>query len=228
MLLHDSLGCIALWRSFPEMLARACGRAVIAYDRAGFGESVPRDDRLSATFIRDEAAIMLSLLDALNLEKVVLFGHSVGGGMAVTAAPLLGDRCVAVISESAQAMVEEQTLSGIRDARDSFNSPQQLNRLMKYHGDKAEWVLRAWVETWLSPEFTDWNLDADVRKMECPLLCIHGDKDEFGSLAHPHRIKEQSGGPVSLVVLESCGHVPHREQPEKVLAELVRFLEALP
>ncbi|NIE88387.1 alpha/beta hydrolase, partial [Burkholderia sp. Tr-860] len=37
LMLHDSLGCVALWREFPAELARATGRDVIAYDRAGFG-----------------------------------------------------------------------------------------------------------------------------------------------------------------------------------------------
>src|SRR5690606_4641251 len=37
VLFHDSLGCIELWRSFPERLAKTTGHDVIAYDRLGFG-----------------------------------------------------------------------------------------------------------------------------------------------------------------------------------------------
>ncbi|HIE1369683.1 TPA: alpha/beta fold hydrolase, partial [Burkholderia sola] len=33
VLLHDSLGCVDLWRDFPAQLARATQRDVIAYDR---------------------------------------------------------------------------------------------------------------------------------------------------------------------------------------------------
>jgi hypothetical protein len=33
VLFHDSIGCIELWRDFPQQLARAAGRDVIAYDR---------------------------------------------------------------------------------------------------------------------------------------------------------------------------------------------------
>ncbi|MCL6467607.1 MAG: alpha/beta hydrolase, partial [Ralstonia sp.] len=39
VLLHDSLGCVALWRDFPQRLAQSTGHAVIAYDRLGFGRS---------------------------------------------------------------------------------------------------------------------------------------------------------------------------------------------
>ncbi|MCJ9712629.1 alpha/beta hydrolase, partial [Bordetella hinzii] len=46
VLLHDSLGCVALWRDFPQRLAEATGREVIAYDRLGFGRSDPHPGRL--------------------------------------------------------------------------------------------------------------------------------------------------------------------------------------
>jgi len=39
VLLHDSLGCVGLWKDFPESLARETGRAVYAYDRLGYGRS---------------------------------------------------------------------------------------------------------------------------------------------------------------------------------------------
>ena len=55
VLLHDSLGCIAVWRDFPERLAVATGREIIAYDRLGFGQSDPHPHRLSGDFIHAEA-----------------------------------------------------------------------------------------------------------------------------------------------------------------------------
>ncbi|WP_432212508.1 alpha/beta fold hydrolase, partial [Pseudomonas aeruginosa] len=39
VLLHESLSCLALWRDFPERLAAASRRPVVAYDRLGFGLS---------------------------------------------------------------------------------------------------------------------------------------------------------------------------------------------
>ncbi|HBY36499.1 MAG TPA: alpha/beta hydrolase, partial [Delftia acidovorans] len=41
VLLHDSLGSVALWRDFPQQLAEATRRDVLAYDRLGFGQSDP-------------------------------------------------------------------------------------------------------------------------------------------------------------------------------------------
>lgn len=144
VLLHDSLGCVALWRDFPEHLAWATGRNVIAYDRLGFGRSAPHPAVLDRHFIRDEASGTFSaLLEAMDMERFIVFGHSVGGGMAVVCAEAYPDRCLALITESAQAFVEDRNLQGILAAKRAFAETGQVDRLSKYHGDKAAWVLDA-------------------------------------------------------------------------------------
>jgi len=225
ILLHDSLGCVALWRDFPAQLAAATGHRVIAYDRLGFGRSDPHPGFLARGFVEAQAQQgFAAVLGQLGVDAFIVLGHSVGGGMAVACAAHFAERCQALIIESAQAFVEDLTLQGIRDADRQFAEPGQLERLTRYHGDKAEWVLRAWVDTWLQPAFTDWNLDALLAKVRCPMLCLHGDQDEFGSVAHPQRFTERAGGPSVMRLLQGCGHVPHREQAATVLAEVQRFL----
>ncbi|SDI48732.1 alpha/beta fold hydrolase [Pseudomonas panipatensis] len=225
VLLHDSLGCVALWRDFPERLAQASGRRVIAYDRLGFGRSDAHPGRLPPSFVEDEArGGFQALCEQLDLSRFVVLGHSVGGGMAVGCAAAHGSACAGLITESAQAFVEVDTLDGIRAAEREFAAPGQLERLRKYHGDKAEWVLRAWVDSWLSEAFSQWNLDRQLPLVRCPLLSLHGDRDEYGSLRHPERITALASGPAQRQVLPDCGHVPHREQPAAVLAAITAFL----
>lgn len=225
VLFHDSLGCVELWRDFPEQLAVATRRSVVAYDRLGFGRSAPHPGRLPLTFIRDEAVTVVPrVCDALGLDTIVPFGHSVGGGMVIATAARWPDRCAAVVTESAQSFVEERTRAGLQAARVDFARPGQLERLARYHGAKARWVLDAWIETWLSPEFIDWHLDDDLRSVRCPALALHGDQDEYGSAEHPGRIARLTQGSARAVILEGCGHVPHREQPARVLAEVAEFL----
>lgn len=102
VLMHDSLGCVALWRDFPERLARACGRRVIAYDRLGFGRSDASPGELPLSFVEDEATSgFQAVCEYFDLSQFVVFGHSVGGGMAVCCAASHPDRCKAVITESA-------------------------------------------------------------------------------------------------------------------------------
>ena len=228
ILLHDSLGSVELWRDFPGRLAEVTGRAVVAYDRLGFGRSDPYPGALDTDFIREEARSSLPALQArLGIGRMILFGHSVGGGMSVCAGAALPDSIVAVIAESAQAFVEDLTLAGIREAENGFEAPGQMDRLARYHGDKARWVLQAWTGTWLSPHFADWTLDGELRRLGCPVLAMHGDRDEYGSRRHPERIGSLPPGGGEVVIFEDCGHVPHREKPELVLQAVTRFVGKL-
>ncbi|HBZ05569.1 MAG TPA: alpha/beta hydrolase, partial [Massilia sp.] len=53
----------------------------------------------------------------LDFGRFAAFGHSVGGGMAVHCAARHPEQCLALVTESAQAFVEERTLAGIREAK---------------------------------------------------------------------------------------------------------------
>lgn len=223
VLFHDSLGCVELWRDFPARLAAATQRRVIAYDRLGFGRSDPHPDRLDRNFVHAEAHHGFGAVrEALELERFAAFGHSVGGGMAVACAATFAEDCVALITESAQAFVEGRTLQGILEAQRGFAQLGQVERLAKYHGDKAAWVLSAWIDTWLAPDFANWNLDDALSDVRCPVLALHGDRDEYGSVRHPQRIAELTGG--QAMILEDCGHVPHREQRGRVIATVAQWM----
>jgi pimeloyl-ACP methyl ester carboxylesterase len=184
----------------------------------------------SDLFIDEEAELIFpALLAALGLERVSLFGHSVGGGMAIAIAARHAAHCAAVVTVSAQAAVEARTLEGIRTAKASFADPAQFARLTRLHGERARWVLDAWTETWLAPAFADWTLDAALAAVRCPVLALHGENDEFGSVAFPQRIA--AGVPTGrgrAVILEGIGHMPHREDPTKVLDLVAAFLAAGP
>lgn len=228
LLFHDSLGSVALWRDFPSKLAGATGRAVVAYDRLGFGKSDPHPGVLDFGFVRQEArSIVPALRSALGIESMILFGHSVGGAMAVVAGAHFADTTLAVITESAQVFVEDRILSAIREAKSSFQAPGQFDRLKRYHGEKAAWVLDAWTETWLAPGFSALTLDRYLRRLQCPLLVLHGERDEFGSVAHPARIKALLPEMADVVLMEDCGHVPHREEPDVVIGAVTGFLARL-
>ncbi|WP_349618201.1 alpha/beta fold hydrolase [Azotobacter salinestris] len=227
VLFHDSLGCVELWRGFPARLSASTGRKVIAYDRLGFGRSAPRRDRPTFAFIAEEAERHFpAVREQLAIRRFVAFGHSVGGGMAVHCASRFADACEALITESAQAFVEDRTLAGLREAKALFGQEDQFARLGKYHGDKARWVLDAWLDTWLSPAFASWSLAPVLPGVGCPLLAIHGLDDEYGSPRHPELIAQLAGGPARAEVLADTRHVPHREREQAVLELVAGFLRA--
>ena len=226
-LLHDSLGSVEQWRDFPAALVEDTRRDVVAYDRLGFGRSSARNELPSVRFISEEAEVYFpAIRAALGIDRFALFGHSVGGGMAIAIASTdpHGERCEAVVSESAQAFLESHTLDGIRAAKERFRDPRLFKRLVRWHGEKASWVLAAWTEVWQLPEFASWSLDQYLEGVTCPVLAIHGDGDEFGSAEFPRRIVEKSKGPTQLAVLENCGHIPHRERKDDVLNLVTSFL----
>ena len=228
VLLHDSLGSVELWRDFPVRLAEATGRRVIAYDRLGFGRSDARTGRPSREFIAEEATSVLPVLrDQMDIGRFVIAGHSVGGGMAVEAAARAAGDCEALVTMSAQAFVEDRTLVGLRVAQAQFADRAQVERLARYHGDKAAWALDAWLGQWLDPGFASWSLDATLPRVSCPTLAIHGEQDEYGSAAHPRRIVDGVRGPARLEMLAGVGHVPWREQPELVVRLIAEFLSAV-
>ncbi len=222
VLFHDSLGSVEQWRDFPAQLAAATGRTVIAYDRLGFGRSDPHPGTLRNDFVQDEARSGLApIRAAFAIDRMILFGHSVGGGMAIASGAAFPVETDAIITLAAQAFTEDRTLAGIEAARIAFEAESQVERVARYHGDKARWVLDAWIGTWRRPAFATWSLDDELRRLRCPVLALHGDHDEYGSNAHPERIAALAGGPARAVILKDCHHMPHREMPDTVL-NLVR------
>jgi pimeloyl-ACP methyl ester carboxylesterase len=144
--------------------------------------------------------------------------------MAVIAAARFPTLCRAVITESAQAFVEPRTLHSIAKAKVRFAAAEELAKLERYHGNKARWIVDAWTDTWLTAEFRDWSLLADLARVTCPLLAIHGDQDEYGSMAFPEALSSMTAGSAEKLILRECGHVPHREQEFSVLDAVAEFL----
>ena len=226
ILLHDSLGSITLWRDFPDRLAAQTTRQVIAYDRLGFGQSDPHPATLTPPdFIADEASgDFRAVIDHLKIEAFTVLGHSVGGGMGLGIAAAYPDRCKALVTMSAQTFAEQRTIDGVRAAKLTFAKPDQRSRLAKYHGEKTDWILDAWIENWLSPAIDAWSLDPQIKEIQCPTLAIHGAEDEFGSTAHAERISEIAASPVTLALLRGEGHVPHKTATDTVLNSISVFL----
>ena len=83
VMLHEGLGCLALWRDFPQKLAAATGHGVFAYSRAGYGGSEPIDLPRPLDYMSREARFSLpALLDAIGLKRGILLGHSDGASIA--------------------------------------------------------------------------------------------------------------------------------------------------
>jgi pimeloyl-ACP methyl ester carboxylesterase len=227
VLLHDSLGAVSLWRDFPERVADATGFRVLAYDRRGHGASDPFDSGVrtrTAAYHRDEAAVLDRVLESVGAERAVIFGHSDGGTIALLAAALHPSRIASVIAEAAHVFAEERTRAGIREAQRAIETGDLLRRLERYHGDKAAPLAAAWVDTWLSPAFRDWNIEAELRRIRCPVLALQGSNDEYGTEAQVLAITRGVAYGSRSIIFPGLGHVPHREDPDAVVSIVADFV----
>ncbi|HVY14046.1 MAG TPA: alpha/beta hydrolase [Rhodopila sp.] len=93
VLLHEGLGCVALWRDVPEHLAARTGLGVFAYSRHGYGQSDPVTLPRPMTYMHNEAQVVLPLVLAqAGVRDAVLVGHSDGGSIAAIYAGTAGRR----------------------------------------------------------------------------------------------------------------------------------------
>ena len=226
--LHDSLGCIQLWRDFPYRLGQLTQCNVLIYDRQGYGESCPfsyvkRDN----SYMEVEADLLHGLLSFWDIKDAILFGHSDGGSIALIMAGKYPDKIRAIITEGAHIFVEEITINGIKAAIRIYKLTNLKQKLEKYHGDKTEAMFWAWASTWTTEAFRNWNIEVFLPKIQCPTLIIQGEADEYGSLKQVERIITQINGPSEQLVIPAVKHTPHKEVPEQILDKVRVFIETL-
>lgn len=224
VLLHEGLGCVAMWRDFPDQLAARTGCRVVAGSRAGYGQSQPYAAPRTPRYMHIEGEEMLpAFLDALGIERPLIIGHSDGGSIALLFAARFPERPLGIAVMAPHEFVEPVTLAGIRAAREAWGSTDLPHRLGRYHAD-VERVFSDWNDTWLSPAFRDWNIEACLDQLRCPVLAVQGEDDEYATLRQIEVIAERVPG-TALLKLPDCGHSPHRDQPEAVLAALAAFVQ---
>jgi pimeloyl-ACP methyl ester carboxylesterase len=119
--------------------------------------------------------------------------------------------------------VEKRTIAGATAAREAWHRGDLQARLARYHDD-AQGLFAGWNEIWLAPQFRDWNIEALLPGITCPLLLIQGEDDAYGTLAQLDAIERQVAGPFERLVLPQCGHSPHREQEAATLAAMTDFI----
>jgi len=59
------------------------------------------------------------------------------------------------------------------------------------------------------------------------VLAIQGEGDEYGTPGQVDAIVRGVSGPVEGYMVPDCGHIPHRQQADRVLAKITDFLRQL-
>ena len=250
LMLHGFGGSSYTWRWWAPRLAER-GR-VLCVDYKGFGAAPkPADERYAP---EDQAELIVGLIDRLELERVTLIGHSLGGSISLLACQALSTRSTSPVERL--VMIASPAYRQRVPPLVALSKRPRLSRsLVRSVGPPrlVRWILRsvvydpavvtdeqvsAYAEPLMTREGLDGvlragrhllpkNLDrvsARVREVAIPTLLMWGDRDRVV----PGWVGERLADELPYgrrVVLERCGHIPPEEQPEESLALLTAFLD---
>jgi len=255
ILLHGFGASTFSWREVMAPLAKV--GQVIAYDRPGFGLTERPLDWEGVNPYSEEGNLnlLLGLLDAFDLDQVILVGNSAGGTLATVFTLAYPERVQALIEVDAavyQTMPDSALLTWL------LNTPQMdhLGPLIarSLGGTRGTAFLES---AWYDPSqiTVDSDIMAGYRKplqvdnwdkalwehtkatrppglsdrlgqIAAPTLVISGAADEIVPVENSLRLAEDIPG-AALVIIEQCGHLPQEECPGEFLNAVVNFLNTL-
>jgi pimeloyl-ACP methyl ester carboxylesterase len=226
VMLHEGLGSLSMWRDFPERLALATGCRTLVYSRYGHGRSSPLDEPRRVDYMHEEARVWLpAILERLGVRRPVLFGHSDGASIALIQAATPESEVAGVIALAPHVKVEDLTVRSIDAAKTAYLETDLRARLQRHH-EEVDSMFWGWNRIWLDPAFRDWNIEDLLPSIRCPILAIQGEDDEYGTLEQILSIS-RSAPRAKALALRDCGHSPHRDQPQAVLASAMEFVAGL-
>jgi pimeloyl-ACP methyl ester carboxylesterase len=227
--LHEGLGSLAMWKDFPQQLCTAASCRGLVYSRPGYGRSTLRkaDEAWGPDFMHRQAhEVLPALLKALGIDVAArppwLLGHSDGASIALLHAAGNPHGIAGCIVLAPHILVEDLSVASIALARTAYLETDLRQRLAKYHDDpdSAFW---GWNNIWLHPPFRQWSIEAEIAAIQCPLLAVQGLDDEYGTLEQVHGIARRAPQ-TELLELAQCGHSPHRDQPDRLIAVAGAFM----
>ncbi|MCG5238326.1 alpha/beta fold hydrolase [Azospirillum doebereinerae] len=218
------------WRYAIDALAERYD--VVAVDLPGHGKSGlaigagASGGALAST--PDNARHVLALCAALGLERPILMGHSMGGGVAVSAAAQAPDRVaglvlvdgapynvaatsgynpilldMARINPTDWFEVSFRTLLG--SATPAGRGDEIVAEARRCIPEVAFTDIRA---------FSSYRLEDDIGRVVCPVVLIEGEEDWSVPPEAARRAAAALSVPHAFVLFEGVGHFPQSERPE--------------
>jgi pimeloyl-ACP methyl ester carboxylesterase len=220
---HEGLGSLAMWKDFPQQLCQAANCTGLLISRPGYGQStpIPAGARWRSDFLERQAIEVLpAALTALGVDAQAqplwLLGHSDGASIALIYAAAFPAHVAGLVVLAPHCFVEDQTVASIAALQVPEVRSALLARLARYHR-AAEPMFDAWSSIWLDAGFRGWSITDRMHRIGCPVLAVQGLDDEYGSLEQIHSMARAVPG-TRLLELAACGHSPHRDQPQALVA----------
>jgi uncharacterized protein len=196
VILHGAGSCKESHHDFARLVLSA-GLGAIAFDQRGHGESSGRMDR---GLIDDVASISGVLRSRLGdpAAPIALRGSSMGGYLAILAAPLVGARAiVAICPASAEGLRRGLTAGTLRFDADT----RSLDAFLAQH-----------------------DLHAAVQSLEIPLLLLHAEGDEQVPVQHSRELAQRVSSSGSRLIAVPGGHHRSIQHDPELQAVSLRFI----
>jgi pimeloyl-ACP methyl ester carboxylesterase len=207
---------------------------LVAVDQRGFGDS---DRPESGYAIPDLAGDVVAFLDALEIERVTLVGHSFGSFVArqvAIAAPRWVARLVLIGTGFTQSNPVIRDLpAAMRDLPDPVpvEFVRDFQASTAYRPIPAEFFERIVAESLKLParlwralidRLLEYDDAGQLSGITAPTLLLWGDQDALFSRTEQDRFLAACPG-ARLLVYEGTGHCPNWEQPERVACDIAAF-----
>jgi pimeloyl-ACP methyl ester carboxylesterase len=227
--LHGSNG-IPGWTPWLDRLA--AGHDLIVPDHPGWGRS-PMPPWLDN--IHDLAYFYLDFMHALELERVHVVGHSLGGWIACelavrATARLASLTLVAPVGLRAPGVQKFDIFMATREeaTRAAYHDPAIAERLLAVpiEGDALDVDLQnrfATARVGWQPRLYDPNLHKWLHRIDVPTLVLWGADDRIIPIAHSAEFASRIPG-ARAATIPNCGHVPQVEQTDAFLEHVGRFV----
>ncbi len=217
---------------------------VIIIDLSGHGESVSKKT-LSYT-ITDHAERLNQFLEAKEIKHFYLFGHSMGGAVALRYAANYSKNLNALILIDSMGMVQTKS-DGVKLVERSDKNPlydvctkERLETLLSYSMYKPPYIPDIIKDALLQEKcsrrdlekvmyedmYKDVNLSDVVKNIDIPTLILWGEKDRMTHVDDAALFHKSIEGS-QLVILKEIGHVPILEDPDQTAEAIDKFIRQI-
>ncbi len=228
VLIHGAGGSRLHW---PGELRRLTGATVYTLDLPGHG----RSEEQGCDTISDYANVIAAFLDAVEVERAVVAGHSMGGAIAQTLALDFASRVagLVLVGSGARLRVAPAILESIQS---DFEGTAALITRFAWSTDAPPALIKlgrqAILETGPDVLLDDFaacdNFDAMERLAEIrtPTLVIVGSADHLTPPKYARFLIDHIPN-AQLTLIEGAGHMVMLEQPAKVAQAVTEFLDTV-
>lgn len=245
VLLHGTISSLHTWDGWAEALRAK--RRVIRFDLPGCGLTSPVPDRIYSA--DNDVRTVIAILDSLGIERCVLGGNSLGGGIAwrtALAYPTRVEKLILVDSEGYPTRPISMPIAfyfkGLPTidwmVRNTLPRGLVEQGLRNVYGDASKVPLelmarsraltqceghrRALIERgrqWRRPD----PLARRIAELKLPTLIIWGGRDRLIPLDAAERFHHDIVDS-TMVIFDDLGHMPQEEDPVRTIDAVKQFL----